>query len=118
MVAFTLALLFAARLADASKTFSMKMQRREDSSVIQRRAAVSVPIGNAILNGLYYVNASVGTPPQLVQLQIDTGSSDVWMFGPNSCDTTTSPCLGGECELIVSFRTLSVFLSCTSLFPV
>ncbi|GFF37808.1 probable aspartic-type endopeptidase OPSB [Aspergillus udagawae] len=44
---------------------------------------------------MYWVNATVGTPGQLVQLQIDTGSSDVWVFGPHSCVQSTSPCLGG-----------------------
>ncbi len=76
----------------------MRMYRAARSSPLQKRATFPVTVGNAILDNLYYVNASVGTPPQLVQLQIDTGSSDVWMFGPHSCDTTTSPCLGGECE--------------------
>ena len=55
---------------------------------------LSVNIGNSVLYGLYYVNASVGTPPQFVQLQIDTGSSDVWMFGPGAC-SGDAQCLGG-----------------------
>ena len=85
-------------LADAEpKVFSMRTYRRE-RSVLKKRGSFSVNIGNAITNGLYFVNASVGTPVQEVQLQIDTGSSDVWMFGPNSCDPQTSPCLGGDCE--------------------
>lgn len=89
-----------ASLGDASKTFSMRMYRRDRSAMI-KRDTLPVDIGNAqVLDGLglYYVNASVGTPPQLVQLQIDTGSSDVWFFGPDSCDSTTSPCVGGICK--------------------
>ncbi|KAN0085531.1 Aspartic peptidase domain containing protein, partial [Elaphomyces granulatus] len=42
----------------------------------------------------YFVNVSVGAPPQVVQLQVDTGSSDVWIFGAHSCDTITSSCSG------------------------
>jgi hypothetical protein len=45
--------------------------------------------------GFYAVNITVGTPAQNIVLDIDTGSSDVWMFGPNSCDTSTSLCAGG-----------------------
>jgi hypothetical protein len=92
-------------LGDASpKVFSMRMYRKE-RSILQKRGTLSVNIGNDITNGLYFVNASVGTPPQNVQLQIDTGSSDVWMFGPHSCNTSTSPCLGGGCESKYVFYT-------------
>jgi hypothetical protein len=85
-------------LGDASpKVFAMRMYRKE-RSILQKRGTLSVNIGNAIVDGLYFVNASVGTPPQIVQLQVDTGSSDVWMFGPESCNPSTSPCLGGDCE--------------------
>jgi len=85
-------------LGDASpKVFSMRMYRKE-RSILTKRDAFSVNIGNDLAYGLYYVNASVGTPPQDVQLQIDTGSSDVWMFGTQSCDSSTSPCIGGDCE--------------------
>ncbi len=88
-----------ASLGDASpKVVSMRMHRRE-RSVLQKRSPLPVSIGNAVMNGLYFVNATVGTPPQEVQLQVDTGSSDVWMFGVHSCDTQTSQCLGGACEL-------------------
>lgn len=85
-------------LGDASpKVFSMRMYRKE-RSILEKRDTLSVNIGNAFIDGLYFVNASVGTPPQDVQLQIDTGSSDVWMFGPHSCSRSTSLCLGGDCE--------------------
>jgi hypothetical protein len=45
--------------------------------------------------GFYAVNVTVGTPPQSIILDIDTGSSDIWMFGPHSCDSSTSLCYGG-----------------------
>jgi len=63
---------------------------------LRKRETYGVTIGNAFSHGLYYVNASVGTPPQTVQLLIDTGSSDVWMFGPNL--ENCQECLGGICE--------------------
>lgn len=66
--------------------------------LLKRAYPFPVTLGNAREVGLYYVNASVGTPPQTVSLQIDTGSSDIWMFGINSCNTSTSLCLGGVCE--------------------
>lgn len=41
---------------------------------------------------LYVINVTVGTPPQSLTLQIDTGSSDTWM--PSS---TSDACLAGNC---------------------
>lgn len=46
--------------------------------------------------GEYFVTASVGTPFQNIDLIVDTGSSDVWMFGAGSC--TNGPCEGGTCK--------------------
>jgi Eukaryotic aspartyl protease len=71
--------------------------RRRDMERLGKRAPFTVDLGNVpyLGGGFYYVNASVGTPPQEVALDIDTGSSDVWMFGLHSCDSTTSTCSGG-----------------------
>jgi Eukaryotic aspartyl protease len=75
---------------------------RDPKHELAKRASgqkyAGVVLGNAPLPGLYFVNASVGTPGQNIQLQVDTGSSDIWMFGPNSCDESTSPCLGYTCK--------------------
>ena len=75
---------------------------RTERHVLEKRKYAGALLGNDILDGkgLYWVNASVETPPQPVQLQLDTGSRDVWMFGPQSCDLNTSPCLGNACKLM------------------
>ena len=80
---------------------SFNKQKRDGHDLARRAASLSVDLGNAFTNGLYFVNATVGTPGQNVALQIDTGSSDIWMFGPQSCDVQTSDCLGGNCEYIL-----------------
>ena len=80
------------------KVFPMKFARTQPRRALQKRDPFSVSLGNAIQSGLYYVNASVGTPPQTVQLQIDTGSSDIWMFGPGACNDPDS-CLGGSFDV-------------------
>lgn len=71
--------------------------RRRDIEHMAKRSPFSVDLGNIdyLGGGFYYVNASVGTPAQEVQLDIDTGSSDIWMFGVNSCDQTKYLCAGG-----------------------
>ncbi|KAE8133571.1 aspartic peptidase domain-containing protein [Aspergillus pseudotamarii] len=77
---------------------------RSERHILEKRKYAGALLGNDILDGkgLYWVNASVGTPLQPVQLQVDTGSSDVWMFGPQSCDLNTSPCLGNAYDPTLS----------------
>ena len=50
---------------------------RVGRELLAKRDHHSVTLGNAVSQGLYYINASVGTPKQNIALQIDTGSSDV-----------------------------------------
>lgn len=94
------------------KVVHMPMTRNRNANNLYKRATVNVTVVNDVFDGLYFVNATIGNPPQLVQLQIDTGSSDVWFFGPKSCDETSSPCLGGFCKccLFVCTRGLSSIL--------
>ncbi|KAL5353040.1 hypothetical protein ACLOAV_001069 [Pseudogymnoascus australis] len=46
---------------------------------LRRRGTITESLGNAQHFGLYYANITAGTPPQALSLQIDTGSSDVWL---------------------------------------
>ncbi|RAO69067.1 uncharacterized protein BHQ10_005079 [Talaromyces amestolkiae] len=93
---FALLGLAAGALAAEPRVLHMPMARNPNANRLAKRGAASVTVTNAMSEGIYFVNATVGTPGQLVQLVLDTGSSDVWFFGANSCNTTTSDCLGGE----------------------
>ena len=58
---------------------------------LSSRSTITESIGNNITGGSYIANVSVGTPPQNVQLVIDTGSSDVWLLDVSAdlCTNTT-----------------------------
>ncbi|KAK6358204.1 hypothetical protein TWF730_007555 [Orbilia blumenaviensis] len=87
--------------AAAPKVVSMPFARREDARTLDKikRDSVSVSLGNAQRGsrsiGIYYVNTTIGTPGQTIQLQLDTGSSDLWMFSEEACRSDDVMCLGG-----------------------
>lgn len=87
----------------AAGTIQMNIikNREVEQANLQKRGTVTALLGNARNFGLYYANATVGTPPQEVSLQIDTGSSDVWVPSVNAklCqDQAEGGCYGGPCE--------------------
>ena len=82
----------------AQKVVSWDMQRRAapiGAPKRSKRATITENLGNA--EELYYANVTVGTPGQLLQLQLDTGSSDVWMTAASAeyCLESESGCIGG-----------------------
>ncbi|KAI9850127.1 MAG: hypothetical protein M1838_006062 [Thelocarpon superellum] len=62
---------------------------------LRRRASiktVSEDLDNMV--SLYVANVSLGTPPQQLSVNLDTGSSDLWTNAPNSqlCRSGEDPC--------------------------
>lgn len=51
--------------------------REVENHLIGKRSTITATLSNGV--ALYYTNVTVGTPGQPFQLQIDTGSSDVWI---------------------------------------
>jgi hypothetical protein len=57
-----------------------------------RRATPSATLDN--LQTLYFINLTLGTPPQSFSVQLDTGSSDLWVNaqGSSICTSRGDPC--------------------------
>jgi hypothetical protein len=86
------------------KVVSFDLTKREiigDSLVenkLRRRAkSVAATLYNAQSNLLYLVNATIGSPGQQFSLQLDTGSSDIWIpsAGSSACTGRTKRCVNG-----------------------
>lgn len=92
-----LSLLTCAFAIDGVVTMNMERVSRPNENVgrLNKRAASgsSHPLAT-ILDNLenqrffYTTNCEVGTPAQKVNLLLDTGSSDTWVFGPQTTDSS------------------------------
>ncbi|KAF9344489.1 hypothetical protein BGX26_004316, partial [Mortierella sp. AD094] len=64
-----------------------KLNKRYPSLQILAKSSGTVPLTDVNPDVEYYGSVSVGTPAQVVKLDFDTGSSDIW-FPSTSCTTT------------------------------
>jgi Eukaryotic aspartyl protease len=76
---------------------------------LARRAnTVQADITNELL--LYLINVTVGTPPQPISLQLDTGSSDIWFpaVSANICQEEAVACSLGTYDFSASSTAIDI----------
>jgi len=71
--------------AYSPKHVSMKTWRQRPQELIRHEFDLSLATNSVQSDLLYLVNVSIGTPAQQLLLQLDTGSSDFLIYGPNAC---------------------------------
>ena len=71
--------------SDHVVTISIARSVARSRSALYKRDTATVALRNDLQNALYSMNVSVGTPPQPITLQLDTGSTDVWFLTPGGC---------------------------------
>lgn len=93
-----LALPLSTLAESAPKVVGLEFEKRElwsgKEPTLRKRKYDNTEIYNAQASLLYLVNVTVGTPGQKLSLQLDTGSSDIWLPSSSStqCSATGQRC--------------------------
>ena len=95
--------------AASAQVVQWDIQRRNNPAPrLGRRADNSVEevISNERMRGGYFATCTVGTPAQELTLQLDTGSSDIWVPASEAsvCEESSQGggCTFGSCKLLSS----------------
>lgn len=73
-----------------------RQPRNIHGTSLYSRSPIAAGLENALQYGAYGINITVGTPGQLVEVQLDTGSSDFWVHSAKECSQID--CIGNGCK--------------------
>ena len=89
----------------AAQVVQWDIAKRHDLPSLRRRAGNSqlIDIQNEKTNGGYFASVKIGSNSQKLTLQLDTGSSDIWVpyAGSSACTETSANnpgCTQGSCK--------------------
>jgi hypothetical protein len=83
-------------------TLKLDIQREMGVQRLRPRAQGSTDVSllNNLTEGVYVATVTVGTPPQTLKLQVDTGSSDTWVPASNASICQEGKlCFYGSCMI-------------------
>jgi len=69
-----------------------KVTRQREASLEKRAGTIATSLQNN--ETLYLINVNIGTPPQSVQMQLGTGTSDVWVTNASATYCQQNACKG------------------------
>lgn len=89
--------------AAQAQVVQFDIERRHGPNLRRRAATLDGTLLNERVEGGYFLNVKVGTPGQNITLQLDTGSSDVWVPSSTSAICTdvsqrNPGCTFGSCK--------------------
>lgn len=90
--------------AAQAQVVQFDIEKRHDAPRLRKRdATIDATLSNQKVQGGYFINVEVGTPGQNITLQLDTGSSDVWVPASTAaiCTQTSQRnpgCTFGSCK--------------------
>lgn len=95
-----------APIANAGKTIQWDIQKNNHRKAMSGKRATSTyseVITNESARGGYFATCAIGTPSQNITMQLDTGSSDVWVPWSSAILCEEDECSLGTCAFALDF---------------